>query len=123
RRERQGEIEATLGRWTAEHDQVEVVEQLSAPGLAVAIVADAQQVLDDEQLAATDAWTTTSHPAAGPETWPRTPITFDGDVLSPRRPAPMLGEHNRLLLDETALDDEHYQRLIDSDALAVRPPD
>lgn len=123
RREREREIETALTQWSAELEQTAVVDLLSITGLAVAAVADAQQVLDNTHLTAVDAWTSTLHPSAGNERWPRTPITFDGRPLEPRRPAPRLGEHNRLIFEETALTADIYEHLIDSGTLASRPPE
>jgi len=112
-----------LADWTANRDQGAVVATLHADGIAVAAVADAQQVLDDPQLRAKDAWATSDHPAAGTEIWPRTAIRLDGAPLDPARPAPLLGEHNRILVDEAGLPGSSYDALIASGALTTRPPD
>lgn len=117
------DLQSTLERWAAVRGQDEIVDALSADGVAVAAVADAQQVLDDPQLAATDAWAISKHPAAGAERWPRTAIRFDGQTLEPRRPAPMLGEHNSILVDETGCSQATYDRLTAAAILATAPPE
>ena len=115
-------LRSVLERWAITRDQAMIVDALAAPGVAVAPVADAQQVLDDPQLGASDAWATSLHPAAGAERWPRTAIRFDGRSLEPRRPAPMLGEHNSVLVDETGCSQATYDRLVADGALTTRPP-
>lgn len=117
------ETHHALARWAVELAQDEVVERLAEPGIAVAAVADAQQVLDDPQLAALDAWTSSLHPAAGPELWPRTALTIDGHSLEPARPAPMLGEHNRQVVDNTTQTEADYNDLIARGVLATSPPE
>ncbi|MGI9616969.1 MAG: CoA transferase [Acidimicrobiales bacterium] len=117
------QLRSALERWAAVRGQDEIVAALAADGVAVAAVADAQQVLDDPQLAATDAWVSSHHPAAGEERWPRTAIRFDGRTLEPRRPAPMLGEHNSLLVDEASCSQAAYDRLTAAGILTTRPPD
>ncbi len=112
-----------LADWASSRAQLDVVAELTRDGIAVAPVADAQQVLDDPQLAALDSWTTSEHPAAGTELWPRTAIRIDGKPLDPPRPAPLLGEHNDVLCEETSLSAEAYSDMLDSGTLATRPPD
>jgi crotonobetainyl-CoA:carnitine CoA-transferase CaiB-like acyl-CoA transferase len=117
------ELQSALEWWAASRSQDTIVDALAADGVAVAPVADAQQVLDDPQLAATDAWASSHHPAAGDERWPRTAIRLDGRPLEPRRPAPMLGEHNSLLVDEAGCSRPSYDRLTTAGTLATRPPE
>jgi crotonobetainyl-CoA:carnitine CoA-transferase CaiB-like acyl-CoA transferase len=116
------DLQSALESWAATREQDDIVDALDADGVAVAAVADAQQVLDDPQLAAVDAWVSSNHPAAGMETWPRTAIRLNGTPLAPRRPAPLLGEHNQVLVDEAGRTQDSYDRLIAAGVLATRPP-
>lgn len=120
--ERSDEIEAALSNWSSVRGREEIVDLLQGPGVAAAVVADADDVLADPHLAARDFWSSTEHASAGTEVWPRTAISFDGQVLEPQRPAPLLGEHNRMLVEEAGLSDDEYSNLVDLGVLATRPP-
>ena len=119
----QADIDRRLEEWTSSLSQAEVVAALAAPGLAVAPVADAQQVSDDPHLAARDSFVSVDHPAAGLEVWPRTPIRIGGAVLDPRRPAPRLGADNRrVLVEEVGLEQAVHDDLSARGGLTTSPP-
>ena len=120
--ERSDEIEDALSNWSSVRGREEIVDLLRGPGVAVALVADADDVLADPHLAACDFWSSTEHASAGTEVWPRTAISFDGHVLEPQRPAPRLGEHNRMLVEEAGLSYDEYSHLVDVGVLATSPP-
>lgn len=57
-------------------------------------------VVHSPQLAAREFFTKVTHPAMGEVVMPRNPLLFSETPLSIRRPAPLLGEHNDLVLRE-----------------------
>ena len=124
RHRRHDEIDERLAAWTGGADLVALAHQLQAIGVAAAPVVDAPLLAADPHLAARDAFVTVEHPSAGPETWPATPIHFVGRGRPEPRPAGRLGEHNHeVLVGEVGLGEARYRALLDSGALAERPPD
>ncbi len=67
--------------------------RLERADVPYASVNDISEVLDDPQVAALESMFVVEHPAEGPVTAIHSPIHVDGRRITPRRPAPTLGEH------------------------------
>lgn len=101
RRRNEDGIDAALAAWTRRHDAHKLAELLQAEGVAAAVVATGQDLVEaDEQLAARGFYPVLDHPLTGP-------ISHEGIV--PRlaatpgeltRPAPLLGQHTHEVLRE-----------------------
>lgn len=100
RRQAHRDIDEAIARWAAPLDRAEAVDRLLAagPGLAVAPVADAADVLADPQLAAQDFFVELDHPEAGRHRWPKLPIELSATPATYRRPGPLLNQHGREIL-------------------------
>ena len=74
---------------------IERLERLDVPYAAVNAIAD---VLDDPQVAALETLFVTQHPTQGRITGIHSPLHVDGARITPRVPAPTLGEHTEQVL-------------------------
>ncbi len=110
------EINALVGEWVRERSCDEVLTALGPQGadLPCARVADAAQLLADEQLLARDMIERHAHPRSGE-------IVFHGNALrfsdaQPRRRAlaPELGEHNSEVYAEIGLEASDLLRLAEA---------
>ncbi len=104
RLENADEIDALMLPWLLDHDKVDIFKAGQDHGLGFAYVATMQDILEMEQLTARGYFVELDHPATGPLRYPGPPINLggangqhDGWVY---RPAPLLGEHTRQILEE-----------------------
>jgi crotonobetainyl-CoA:carnitine CoA-transferase CaiB-like acyl-CoA transferase len=109
--DRHDELDAAISAWTAELEQYEVAEALQARGVPAAPVLANWQVLPDPHIHLRGMYQTVLYPVVGAypaTTWPwrfeRTPARIDA-------PAPLFAQHNRDILREAGLDDEHVEHL------------
>lgn len=124
RRARAAEIDGLLAAWSAPLDATVTAARLQAAGVAAAPVADAPQVLADPHLAARGFFVPVTHPEAGTHPWPRLPVVLSATPATIRRPAPLLGQHNREVLTTLAgIDEPTLARLEAEGAVADRPPE
>ncbi|MER7928749.1 CoA transferase [Streptomyces sp. NPDC096057] len=101
RRAHEDEIDAALAAWASRHDAHKLAETLQADGIAAAVVATGQDLVEaDEQLAARGFYPVLDHPLTGP-------VRHEGIVArlaaTPGRldrPAPLLGQHTAEVLRE-----------------------
>ncbi len=97
RRASRAGVEAAVAAWCARQpDGRAAMGQLQAAGVAAGVVQDAEDLLErDEQHRARRFWLEADLPGFGPRRHDRFPALWDGDDLSPYRPAPSyLGEAN-----------------------------
>ncbi len=76
---------------------VAICQAKRIPCLPINSIAD---VVESPQLASREFFITVEHPVMGEVVVPRNPLLFSGTPLSIIRPAPLLGEHNDLVLRE-----------------------
>lgn len=101
RRAHEDAIDTALAAWTRRHDADELATRLQEAGVAAAVVATGQDLVErDEQLAARGFYPVLDHPLAGP-------VVHEGIVArlsrTPgvlTRPAPLLGQHTAEVLGE-----------------------
>ena len=95
RRRAQDELEGRLAAWTSALTREEVVAALRAHGVHVAPVQDMADIAEDPQLAVRQAWRPVEHPVIG--TYPAVGPSYllSATPAEIRRPAFLLGEHNR----------------------------
>ena len=89
------ELEAHLGRWTAERDAEETAELLQSHGVAAIPVMGAEDRLFSEHFRERGLYSDIEHPSLGAE--PIFNIMWNLSETPPsiRRHAPLLGEHNQ----------------------------
>lgn len=95
RRRAVDELDGRLAAWTVALAREEVVAALRAHGVHVAPVEDMADIAEDPQLAMRQAWRPVEHPVIG--TYPAVgpPYLLSATPAEIRRPAFLLGEHNR----------------------------
>jgi len=97
RRADRAAVDAAVAAWCAHQaDARTAMATLQAAGVAAGVVQDAEDLLEhDEQHRARRFWLEADLPGFGPRRHDRFPALWDGDDLSPYRPAPSyLGEAN-----------------------------
>ncbi len=78
----------------------DALRRLEEAGAPCARVQTIREVVDDPQIAARGMIVEMEHPTAGKVRLPNLPFHFSRADVSPRRPAPLLGQHNREVLRE-----------------------
>jgi crotonobetainyl-CoA:carnitine CoA-transferase CaiB-like acyl-CoA transferase len=76
------------------------LKRLGAAGVPCARIQAIREVVNDPQIAARGMIVEMEHPIAGKVRLPNLPFHFSKADVSPRRPAPLLGQHNREVLRE-----------------------
>lgn len=109
-------LDPEIAAWTRQHDERSLMDRLQAVGVPAAIVAQQPEMFDDPHLRERGFFIEVDHPAVGPKPYPRPIAQFEVTPLLPvRGPAPMLGQHNREVLQGIlGVDDAQYQQLLDT---------
>ena len=93
------ELDGLMLPWLAAHGKREIFEQAQHLGLAFAYVASPGDILGWEHLRVRDFFAGVEHPAAGRLEYPTGPFKADAAPWQ-LEPAPLLGQHNREILQE-----------------------
>ena len=119
-----GSIDAALGKWTSNFDQIDLAESLQGRGIAAAPVLNVPGVLADKHLEARSAFGMVDQPRVGPILFPCLPIHFSAaSERPPTRPAPVLGEHNHMVLQSIGgLSPAELEDLERLGVVATEPP-
>jgi len=91
---RHEELDALLAEWTRAFSPHPLMARLQAAGVIAAIVSDARDLVEDEQLAERGFWAELDHPDVGLRRYPGNGIRLDLTPVTFRRTAPTLGQHN-----------------------------
>jgi CoA:oxalate CoA-transferase len=94
RPEHHGDFEAILYEWLAERTQQDLIRSAQAERIPVSPVYRINEVMEDPQFNARDAFAEIDHPIAGKSTYPGIPFKLPETASVPQKPAPMLGQHN-----------------------------
>jgi benzylsuccinate CoA-transferase BbsF subunit len=101
RLERAAQIDRLLAEVTAKRDADELMQALQARGVAAGVVRDVADVVQrDPQLHHRHHWLTLNHAEMGPSLYNAPAFRLSGASAGPRSPAPLLGEHNQVVLRE-----------------------
>jgi len=100
RRSRTVEIDAHLAAWTRQHERDELVEMLSAAGLAAAPVLGIEEIHDWPHFAARGIWQEAPSFEGGDDIVYRTPWHISGAAREVAAGSPQVGEHNDLVCGE-----------------------
>ena len=111
RRARHDEIDDLIAAWA--EDQVDEVaaRQLLDAGVPAAIVRDPRHSGEHPQFAHRNFLETLDHPVVGPQATPSLPFRFASIDVWLRRPAPILGQHNALVLGRLGLGPAELEQL------------
>jgi crotonobetainyl-CoA:carnitine CoA-transferase CaiB-like acyl-CoA transferase len=114
---------AERAAWCAARDKLTAARELVAGGIPACAVIAGYAALDDAQLQARAYFEPITHEVVGEQQFPRFPLRFShGPQRFWRRPAPMLGEHNREVLGgELGLDDSELARLVADNVIGRLP--
>jgi crotonobetainyl-CoA:carnitine CoA-transferase CaiB-like acyl-CoA transferase len=119
RARRMAELDAIVGEWTAANTRLECLRQLGQAGIPAAPVLSLNEVLHDEQVAASGMLRSVKHPRRGTMRVFSSPLNMaDSPIPEDLPTAPGLGEHSRAVLRErlhlsdAALDELHVDGVI-----------
>jgi len=98
RRERQAELEAAIGNWTAARDADAAMLLLQAEGIAAGVVRTPLALVDDPHLIARGFWRRLDRPFIGMHWQSSAPFREGPDPYPVRRVAPTLGQDNEAIL-------------------------
>jgi crotonobetainyl-CoA:carnitine CoA-transferase CaiB-like acyl-CoA transferase len=115
-------LDERVATWTRERDGAEAVAALQAAGVPAAPVQNAADVLDDPHVVATGLFHTSERAHVGEKPYPGPVLRMSRSTLTPRTPAPTLGEHNAEVLGGLlGLDDAELAALADQGVIGTRP--
>ena len=115
RLQNQEELEAMIQQWTEKHTVQEVVEGLQSARVPSGPVLDSAQVLSDPHMVERGFVQSPEHSVAGPRPMGAFSWSVDGSQRGDFRAAPLLGEHNRRVLqDLLQVPDQEFDRLTES---------
>jgi crotonobetainyl-CoA:carnitine CoA-transferase CaiB-like acyl-CoA transferase len=100
RKEREEELEAAIGAWTAQQQHQEAAAALQAAGVPAQWVYTTKDVVDDPGLATRNFWVELPHCECSGARHAGIPWVLSGTPLRVRRSAPCLGEHTDEVLRE-----------------------
>lgn len=89
-----------IEEWTSRHSSAEIVRKLEARKIPCGIAYSVDQVNADDNLRERGMFQTVDHAQFGSIDVPGIPYHFSNTPGQIRRPAPGLGEHNRVLLSD-----------------------
>jgi benzylsuccinate CoA-transferase BbsF subunit len=112
------ELETMIAASTRNWDRWELAKALQASGVPASAVETAGDVFDDPDLTARGYWRTLEHPVMGPVRFASAPHLWDGQPVSPRTPAPLLGEHTeQIATGLLGLSEREYRQLVTDQVL------
>lgn len=88
------ELRKRLADWAIALTAEEIFHKIQAHGSACAPIQTAAHLYASDQFRSRDYFETIAHPATGPLEYPGNPFRFSNTNREPRRPAPLLGQHN-----------------------------
>jgi len=113
-REYPDEVDALLIPILNGYTQKELFHMAREHGFPLAPVRSVNESLDDPQLRSRGFFETMEIPGIGRIDFPRLPFRYSNTKLQSLRPAPHLGEHNKMILkEEIGIAEEDFQALRD----------
>lgn len=114
--------EAALAEWTSRHDKRQAMNLLQAAGVPAAAVQYNKDLFEDPHLQARGYFESVTHAFAGTHLYPGTPWKADGVRPQSASAAPMMGEHNRQILQGMlGLSDDELSALASAGVIGDRP--
>ncbi len=123
----QDELDGLIGQWTAGHDHLELMARLQQAGVPAAAVMNSKEIVTDPHVKARKFYERVSHPSSagiGDKTYFGRPWKMSKTPSFIRRPAPSLGEHNELVMEDLlGRSAEEVQGLYRAGVLGKTPTD
>ncbi len=112
RKENEAELDGLVESWTAAHGAEDVMEYLQEAGVPAGVVATAEDLHQDPQLAHRKHYQKLKHPVIGLHSYEAPAFQFSRTPVVLERPAPCLGEHSRTICTEIlGMKEEEFQSL------------
>lgn len=122
RRDNADALDAAITEWTSQRSPYDAMHALQSAGVRASAVLDGRDALLDPHFAARGQFDVIDQPLLG-----KRPVQkhlaarFGRFDTSPRRPAPLLGEHNAEVLKEIGYSEEEIASLAESGVIADQP--
>ncbi len=107
----QDALEMQVEEWLKDYTMQEVYEMARAERLPIVPVTGMDRLFGMEQLKARDYFAEMEHPAAGRLIYPGAPFKLTTRAWELKRPAPLLGQHNREVFAEVGVAEDELLRL------------
>ncbi len=119
RLEREDALDAGIDRWTRTQDRFDLAARLQLLGVpAAAVTRPPERIDQDPDVAAWGLWPTVEHPAMGEVRVDGLPIHLSETDWDIRQGAPLLGEHNEVVLTRLlGVDPADLDRLRDAEVI------
>ena len=122
RKENEDELDNVISKWTSRFGADELMNLLQAANVPAAVVRSTQNLVDDAQLQARGFFEWGRGVHRDLVLYPLCPFTRNGHRHNVRWPAPMLGEHNEIVLkDKLGLSDAEIEKLITDKIIGTVP--
>lgn len=122
RRAAHDDIDRRLAGWAMDRDLDEAVTLLVEAGVPAGGVRDPRLLAEHPQLLGFGYYESSDHPVVGPRRIPALPFRFDDVERWSRGRAPLLGEHNSLVLrEQLGLTEAEYDKLEETGVIGTRP--
>lgn len=122
RHEHHDELDAAISEWTSQRDHYAVMHTLQAAGVKAAAVLNGKEALLDPQFTARRQFDVIDQPLLGKRLVQKhVAARFRRFSTEPRRPAPLLGEHNDEVLKELGYSDEQVAALSEAGVIGDTP--
>lgn len=119
RKASEAELDLLVGSWVSGHPADELATRLQRVGVSAGQVARAEDLMADRQLAHRGFFKRLDHAEMGEHAVLTQAFRISGLDISPRRSAPLLGEHTYAICKEILeLTDDHIAELTANDVLA-----
>jgi benzylsuccinate CoA-transferase BbsF subunit len=116
--ENQDRLDEIIERWTRERAAEEVEATLQSARVAALRVNNGMTIASDPHVRARGVLERVTHPRVGERLVVGAPWRFSEEGVGVRRPAPLLGEHNRFVLGEIlGMPDDEIDRLTEAGVL------
>jgi crotonobetainyl-CoA:carnitine CoA-transferase CaiB-like acyl-CoA transferase len=100
RQRNQDELDKRVEEWTINHTPYQVTKILQKAGVAAFPSLDSRGLFNDRHLKERGFFEEMNHPVMGKRTIIAPHWRFSGTPTLPRRPAPLLGQHNEYVFGE-----------------------
>lgn len=112
RKANEDELDRHVGDWTQDQGAQELMRALQSASVPAGAVQDSADLSRDPQLLHRNHFLSLDHPIFGDFPFDALPYRIDGVTPLPPRPAPLLGQHNREVLQGLlGLNDAEYNAL------------
>lgn len=120
----QDEIDEHISKWTAGEDYKDLMHRLQGAGVTAAAVYTNQDVVEDGHLKERGYFWDIPHAAAGTMPFSGIPALLSKTPGTLMMAAPLMGEHNRYVLEELAGIESSYADQLEAEgAIGTRPPE